>query len=72
MALWIALSADLNQILAFILSGAVASHRDLWSFPSDGSHPPDPGVCVRVRVEQTRKCQGRGDVGKPPLWTGNY
>lgn len=60
MALWIVLSADLNQIAAFILSGAVASRRDLWRFPSNGSRSapaPDPEVCDG--------CEDRANLQKP-------
>lgn len=56
MALGGILGADPDQTVAFILSGAVASHRDLWSFTSDGSHlapAPDPGV-GGDKAEQTR------------------
>lgn len=56
--LWIVLSADLNQTLAFILSGAVAAHGDVC------------GVFLLVDSAQlqTLVCQGKQTCKPQEMW----
>lgn len=67
MGLWIVLSADLNKILPFILSGAVILYRGLWSILSNRFHSnamPNPVVRLLGVCEC---CTTPGEEGKEEL-----